>query len=205
MLCYLFAPLFALGGAVSLRGYAFSGEDVLRGNSWYHQLLTEQAALVWFLASGDGLVQVARRLHRLVRPQLVMVRSERFEPLKVSLAIYDELLKLHFDDLFSTQQVEVFWRPSAEPSQRTGIWHTSSPPCAEVTIPLIAPALKPTVGGAEKVGGGSQNMLHQLFFLTDPSLRIQNGLVGGKHPSSKQLLICGGRSRKMPTHRGRVD
>ncbi len=89
----------------------FSGEDILRGNPWYHQLLTERAAKA--CGFSDGAV-ASLKWHA------DYIDSYAYNPLwwadgglsrlKVSLATYDHLAKLHFDDLFSTLQVEANWR-----------------------------------------------------------------------------------------------
>lgn len=91
--------------------FAFSGEDILHGNPWYHQLLTERAA------KARGFSEQATQS---LKWHADYIDSYAYNPLwwadgglarlKVSLATYDHLAKLHFDDLFSTMQVEANWR-----------------------------------------------------------------------------------------------
>lgn len=106
---------------------AFSGEDFLHGNPWYHQTLTEEAALecgftrsaadsikwhadfidsyaynpVWWMKGGLSDPRTSDNPLRVAKGAL--------DRTKVSLATYPELAKLHFDDLFSTQQVGGNW------------------------------------------------------------------------------------------------
>ena len=104
--------MLLLASAVVLpRANAFSGEDFLRGNPWYHQLLTEKAAR----ACGFSEAAIGS-----LKWHADYIDSYAYNPLwwadgglnrlKVSLATYDELAKLHFDDLFTTAQVEASWR-----------------------------------------------------------------------------------------------
>lgn len=89
---------------------AFSGEDILHGNPWYHQLLTERAA------RARGFSEPAIQS---LKWHADYIDSYAYNPpwwaggglsrLKVSLATYDHLARLHFDDLFSTMQVEANW------------------------------------------------------------------------------------------------
>jgi len=120
MMRNLFARRFRLGLLTAMflaptvilpRASAFSGEDILRGNPWYHQVLTEKAAR----ACGFSEAAIGS-----LKWQADYIDSYAYNPLwwadgglsrlKVSLATYGELAKLHFDDLFSTAQVEANWR-----------------------------------------------------------------------------------------------
>ncbi len=91
--------------------FAFSGEDILLGNPWYHQVLTERAARACGFTeqAADTLKWHADYIDSYAYNPLWWARGG-VDRLKVSLATYDELAKLHFDDLFSTAQVEANWR-----------------------------------------------------------------------------------------------
>ena len=97
---------------VGYRGaFAFSGEDLLRGNPWYHQLLTERAARAcgFNQPAADTLKWHADYIDSYAYNPLWWADGG-ISRLKVSLATVDELAKLHFDDLFSTAQVEANWK-----------------------------------------------------------------------------------------------
>jgi len=107
----LWSALLLASTVVLPRASAFSGEDILRGNPWYHQVLTEKAAR----ACGFSEAAIGS-----LKWHADYIDSYAYNPLwwadgglnrlKVSLATYDELAKLHFDDLFTTAQVEANWR-----------------------------------------------------------------------------------------------
>jgi hypothetical protein len=90
--------------------FPFSGEDPINGNPWYHEVMTEEAALL----SGFALMPCST-----VAWHADYVDSYLYNPLfwaqgglsryKVSLATADDLTKLHFDDLFSTDRVMQMW------------------------------------------------------------------------------------------------
>lgn len=90
---------------------AFSGEDILHGNPWYHQLLTERAAQTCGFSAPaiESLKWHADYIDSYAYNPLWWAQGG-LSRLKVSLATYDELAKLHFDDLFSTLQVEANWK-----------------------------------------------------------------------------------------------
>ncbi|MGC8785600.1 MAG: hypothetical protein ACP5RN_14605, partial [Armatimonadota bacterium] len=105
------SAVVAFAFVVCPRAVAFSGEDILHGNPWYHQLLTERAAQ----ACGFSPAAIET-----LKWHADYIDSYAYNPLwwadgglsrlKVSLATYDSLAKLHFDDLFSTLQVEANWK-----------------------------------------------------------------------------------------------
>ncbi len=107
----LLIVLLLTSTVILLRASAFSGEDILCGNPWYHQVLTEEAAC----ACGFSEAAIST-----LKWHADYIDSYAYNPLwwaagglsrlKVSLATYDELAKLHFDDLFFTAQVEANWR-----------------------------------------------------------------------------------------------
>ncbi|MDW8320345.1 MAG: hypothetical protein RMM08_03185 [Armatimonadota bacterium] len=105
------SAVFALSFGVLVEAQAFSCEDFLLGNPWYHQLLTERAALDcgFSPAAADALKWHADYIDSYAYNPLWWAKGG-LSRLKVSLATYDELAKLHFDDLFSTLQVEANWK-----------------------------------------------------------------------------------------------
>lgn len=108
---------FAAGAALTLvfavhsPVVAFSGEDILRGNPWYHQLLTERAARACGFTgeAADTLKWHADYIDSYAYNPLWWADGG-LSRLKVSLATVGELEKLHFDDLFSTLAVEANWK-----------------------------------------------------------------------------------------------
>ncbi|GIV18437.1 MAG: hypothetical protein KatS3mg023_0188 [Armatimonadota bacterium] len=90
---------------------AFSGEDILRGNPWYHQLLTERAARACgFSEPATNTLKWHADYIDSYGYNPLWWAAGGFNRLKVSLATQGELAKLHFDDLFSTLQVEANWK-----------------------------------------------------------------------------------------------
>jgi hypothetical protein len=95
------------------QGMTFSGEDPLHGNPWHHQQMTLEAATAPEVGFSQG---AAANLAWYAD----YVDSYGYNPLwwmhggiprlKVAMATHDELKKLHFDDLFSTNAVKKTWR-----------------------------------------------------------------------------------------------
>lgn len=104
------ALLFAwcvLLGCFAPSAKAFSGEDILLGNPYYHQVITQNAALRCGFApsAADTLKWHADYIDSYNYNPLWWAQGG-ISRLKVSLATRKELEKLHFDDLFSTLAVE---------------------------------------------------------------------------------------------------
>ncbi len=105
------AAVVAFAFVACPRTAAFSGEDILHGNPWYHQLLTERAAQAcgFSPAAIESLKWHADYIDSYAYNPLWWADGG-LDRLKASLATYDNLAKLHFDDLFSTLQVEANWK-----------------------------------------------------------------------------------------------
>jgi hypothetical protein len=92
-------------------GFAFAGEDFLEGRPWYHQKITKEAAesCGFHPVAVNSLKWHADYIDSYLYNPLWWAQGG-LDRLKVSLATYSELAKLHFDDLFTTREVLDHWR-----------------------------------------------------------------------------------------------
>lgn len=89
----------------------FGGEDLIQGNPWHHEAISEDAmkARGFGAAALDEIAWHADYVDSYLYNPLWWIPGglSRF---KVSLASYDELAKVHFDDNFSAPHVQRTWR-----------------------------------------------------------------------------------------------
>lgn len=94
---------------------AFSGEDLLNGNPWWHEKISEDAAQAagWSREAADAVAWHADYLDSYLYNPIWWVKAGPVEPawdrFKVALATHDEMVKLHFDDLVSNPRVRHTW------------------------------------------------------------------------------------------------
>lgn len=94
--------------------YGFSGEDILRGDPWHHEQISERALERAGFSAGaaETVAWHADYLDSYLYNPLWWADVSRgggIDRLKVSLASYDHLARLHFDDLFGRGAVERAW------------------------------------------------------------------------------------------------
>ncbi len=91
--------------------FAFSGEDPIEGKPWYHEVITKEAAGQCGFTPGAAanVAWNADYIDSYLYNPIWWVQGGP-DRLKVFLANYDELAKLHFDDLFSAERVRKTWQ-----------------------------------------------------------------------------------------------
>lgn len=104
----------SLVAALLLCVTGFSGEDVLEGNPWHHEDISRRALLIAGFQpdAADGIAWHADYIDSyLYNPiwWLAPWEGGSIDRFKVSLASYDELARLHFDDLFHASRVRNAW------------------------------------------------------------------------------------------------
>ena len=105
-----------LGAATSAR--AFSGEDPLQGNPWYHEELSENAANASGFSAGaaDSMAWNSDYLDSYLYSPIWWAQGAKNGPggaigrFRVMLMTGEEMEKLHFDDLFSAPRVHQAWK-----------------------------------------------------------------------------------------------
>ena len=103
--------ILALFVIYPLSAKSFSGEDFIYGNPWHHEDITEKAcrALSFNESALDDIAWHSDYVDSYLYNPLWWIPGGigRF---KVSLASFDELAKVHFDDNFSAPAVQRTWR-----------------------------------------------------------------------------------------------
>ncbi len=89
----------------------FGGEDLVTGDPWYHQLLSEQAARAadWSPAAAGDLAWHAKRIDDYLYNPLWWPRIG-LSGWRAARTARHLLVRLHFDDLSTTEQVHQMWR-----------------------------------------------------------------------------------------------
>ena len=106
--------MLSLAGALLGTGVWFGGEDLLRGDPWYHAALTEEAALScgWSADAASDLAWSARRIDDYLYNPLWWLRTGR-SGRRAARAARTLLAALHFDDLGTTDHVHRTWQRCA--------------------------------------------------------------------------------------------
>ena len=112
--------LFCVGGTLLLASttQAFSGEDPLKGNPWYHEELSENAAKASGFSPGaaDSMAWNSDYLDSYLYSPLWWVQGAKNGPggavarFRIMLMTSEEMEKLHFDDLFAAPRVHQAWK-----------------------------------------------------------------------------------------------
>jgi hypothetical protein len=101
----------------------FAGEDFLKGNPWHHEELSEEAckAKGFTASAADDVAWHADYVDSYLYNPLWWIPGgiSRF---KVSLASFDHLKNVHFDDNFSAQHIQRTWRRYLSGTMAGLIW-----------------------------------------------------------------------------------
>ena len=115
-----FKALFCVGGTLLATStcHAFSGEDPILGNPWYHEKLSEEAAIARGFTPGaaDSMAWNSDYLDSYLYSPLWWVEGAKNGPtgaidrFRIMLMTSDEMEKMHFDDLFAAPRVHQAWK-----------------------------------------------------------------------------------------------
>ena len=116
----LFKSLLCLSGTLGVAStvHAFSGENPIKGQPWYHELISEDAAKAsgFSAEAADSMAWNSDYLDSYLYSPLWWVQGVSNGPtgpldrFRISLMTGPEMEKLHFDDLFSAPRVHQAWK-----------------------------------------------------------------------------------------------
>jgi hypothetical protein len=174
--------------SLSVPAWSFSGEDPAFGHPWHHNELSKAAAakVGWSGGAASSMAWCTDYLDSyLYNP--VWWGQGGFDRYKMSKALAPEMEKLHFDDLFTTPQINLMWRRYTTHTIAALMWakEKKDVPAAQHIVGVSLHALQDFYSHSNWIDAPDRR--DQTYFLYGAPLRQNVGLYSGAYEHSEHL------------------